>query len=133
MPETIYYDGGCGFCHRAIKFVAKRDTTGRFVFAPRHGDYARDKLGEACITELPESIVVQRADGQLLFRSDATAYMLMKLGGGWGLFGKTLSLIPRPIRDLGYRGIARVRKRLSDRPTDVCPVVPEQLKDRFRR
>ena len=40
-------------------------------------------------------------------------------------------LIPRPIRDIAYDGVARVRRRLFAPPAEVCPMLPPALRARF--
>ncbi|HZH02738.1 MAG TPA: DCC1-like thiol-disulfide oxidoreductase family protein [Myxococcaceae bacterium] len=35
--DILFYDGGCGLCHRAVRFVLARDPAGRFRFAPLGG------------------------------------------------------------------------------------------------
>ena len=45
-------------------------------------------------------------------RSAAAVRSLWALGGVWGFLGWCLWLIPWPLRDLGYVGVARMRYRL---------------------
>ncbi|MCG8456236.1 MAG: DCC1-like thiol-disulfide oxidoreductase family protein [Holophagales bacterium] len=128
--ETLFYDGDCGVCHWAVKFVARRDPDGRaFRFAPLEGSTSLELLGER--RDLPDSIVVLAESGRLLLRSSALIHVLMRLGGIWALLGRLLWIVPRPLRDLGYDLFARVRHRLVRRPEAACPVLPPQLRGRF--
>ena len=44
-PETIFYDGGCGLCHRFVRFVIKRDPDGTlFRYAPLEGAQSVTRL-----------------------------------------------------------------------------------------
>ena len=120
--ETLFYDGDCGVCHWAVKFVARRDPEGRaFRFAPLEGSTSLELLGER--RDLPDSIVLLAESGQM--------HVLIRLGGIWAWLGRLLWLVPRPLRDLGYDLFARVRHRLVRRPEAACPVLPPELRGRF--
>lgn len=130
--ERIYYDGECGLCQRAVRFVLAEDPDGRrFRFAPLQGErFARD-FEPALRARLPDSIVVHTADGRVLVRSDAVVHLLQRLGGVWRVLGTLLALVPRPLRDLAYDAIARVRTRLFAAPKVLCPLGPKHVTDRF--
>ena len=42
-----------------------------------------------------------------------------------------LAVIPRPMRDLTYDFIARIRYRIFGKRDDMCPIVPPDLRARF--
>ncbi len=128
----IFYDGHCGLCHRAVLFSLRHDRDGsRFRFAPLQGETLRQQLPAEVIAGLADSIVVIDREGTVLQESDAVLSMLHRIGGGWASLGRLCSWVPRSLRDLVYRAIARIRTRLFRRPPDVCPVVPEELRSRF--
>lgn len=128
----VFYDGGCGLCHRTVRFAIARDRDGsRFRFAALGSEAFRRLVPEALRAGLPDSIVVLTPDGTLLARSAAAIHILERIGGPWRLQGRLLALVPQGIRDLGYNGIARLRHRLFGRPTDACPVTPPELRARF--
>jgi predicted DCC family thiol-disulfide oxidoreductase YuxK len=130
--EAIYYDGHCGLCHRAVRFVLAEDRAGdAFRFAPLGGNAFRVAVPEDARAGLPDSIVVQRADGGLLARSAAVLYIGARLGGAWRTLAAVTWIVPRPLRDLAYDGVARVRYRLFGRPAEVCPIIPPELRGRF--
>ena len=128
----VFYDGHCGLCHRAVMFVLRRDADGsRFRFAPLQGETLRQQLSEDRISQLADSLVVIGVDGRVLQQSDAVLLILDQLGGGWRALGRLSSWVPRSLRDLVYRGIARIRHRLFKRQNDLCPVVPAELRSRL--
>jgi predicted DCC family thiol-disulfide oxidoreductase YuxK len=134
MPNTefLFYDGHCGLCHRAVKFVLKHDRSGNaFRFAPLQGPTFESRVSVNQRKGLPDSIVVLTREGPLLVRSDAFIHILKRLGGGWAMLGGTLEVIPRPMRDLAYDFIARVRYRVFGTRADLCPIVPADLRARF--
>ena len=63
--------------------------------------------------------------------SDATLRVLSRLGGAWRVVAAVACVFPRPVRDLVYDGVARVRRRLFAMPPDACPLIPQRLRDRF--
>jgi predicted DCC family thiol-disulfide oxidoreductase YuxK len=132
QPELLFYDGGCGLCHRAVRFALWADTKGRaFRFAPLGGATFDALVAPDDRQRLPDSLVVRTRDGRLFTRSTGALYVLRRLGSGWRALAFLLSLVPRPIRDAAYDFIARIRFRLFAKPRDVCPVVAAPLRDRF--
>lgn len=130
--ERIFYDGHCGLCHRAVRFVIARDAHGQFFrFAPLQGTTFGKLVPTAERASLPDSMVVLTGDGRLLIRSDAFIYILRRLGGFWRVLGRIIAVIPRGIRDGVYNIIARLRYRVFGRRAEVCPVTPPELRARF--
>ena len=130
-PLLLFFDGNCGLCHRAVLFVLRRDPSGRFRFAPIGGRRYREAIREVERTGLPDSLLLVDATYRILTRSDAILEIGARLGGFWSTVSKVGRLIPRPIRDGVYDGIARVRGRLFRRPQESCPRVPDRWRDRF--
>lgn len=132
MVERIYYDGECGVCHWAVKFVASRDgTPPAFRFAPLHGETFRGSFPEIDEQDLPDSMIVESRDRQLLMRSDGMVHILRRLGGLWRPLALLLRAVPRPVRDTGYDLFARVRHRFAARPAGTCPILPPDMRGRF--
>jgi predicted DCC family thiol-disulfide oxidoreductase YuxK len=132
QAEIVFYDGHCALCHGAVKFVLKHDRSGSaFRFAPLQGSTFESRVSPALRAGLPDSVVVLTREGVLLVRSNAFLYILRRLGGGWKTLGTILRVIPRPLRDLVYDFVARVRYRVFGKRDDVCPVVPPDWRTRF--
>ncbi len=130
--ERIFYDGHCGLCHGAVRFVIARDPEGlRFRYAPLQGTTIEKLVPADRRAALPDSIVVLTDDERLLIRSDAFIHVLRRLGGFWRVIGAIIAIIPRPIRDGVYNFIARVRYRIFGRRPEVCPVTSPELRARF--
>lgn len=130
--ELLFYDGHCGLCHRAVKFVLKHDRSGNaFRFAPLQGATFESRVAADRRAVLPDSVVVLTEDGALLVRSNAFLHILRRLGGGWRALGSVLGVIPRPVRDVVYDFVARIRYGVFGRRDDLCPIVPADLRKRF--
>jgi predicted DCC family thiol-disulfide oxidoreductase YuxK len=131
-PDVLFYDGGCGLCHRAVRFVLAEDVDGSaFRFAPLDSDTFRAATSEETRATLPDSFVVLTKAGTVLTRSAAVRYILARLGGFWRLLGGLAGLVPTWLLDRLYDGVARVRRRLFARPKDACPLLPPHLRKRF--
>lgn len=130
--DLVFYDGSCGLCHHAVRFLVARDADGhRFVYAPLGGETFRERLEGEATRDLPDSIVLLAADGSVLIRSQAALRLLGRLGGGWRVLAAALRLIPTGLADFAYDLIARIRYRLFARPRESCPVLPAPLRTRF--
>jgi predicted DCC family thiol-disulfide oxidoreductase YuxK len=122
----LFYDGHCGLCHSAVKFVLKHDCRTVFRFAPLRGELASRRLP----ARPPDTMVIETENGNLLMRSSAWICILDRLGGPWKL-AASLALDPSPIRDLAYRIVAALRRRIFGRPDMTCPILPAELRRRF--
>jgi predicted DCC family thiol-disulfide oxidoreductase YuxK len=129
--EWIFYDGNCGLCHRVVRFVLAEDRIGRFIFSPLQGETFQRTVREEVREGLPDSFVVFDQFGRLLLRSDAVIHITTRLGGLWRVLGSILAIVPKPIRDAGYRLVGAVRHQLFAKPPQSCPVVPSELRIRF--
>jgi predicted DCC family thiol-disulfide oxidoreductase YuxK len=131
-PERVFYDGGCGLCHRSVRFVIARDPQGRaFRYAPLGGETFGREVEPAKAHDLPDSFVVVTRDGRVLVRWGAVLHVLAALGGIWRVLAVTGRIVPRPVGDFLYDRVAAVRKRLFRPPDDACPVAPAELRRRF--
>ncbi len=134
MPSQsiVFYDGGCGLCHRAVRFALAHDRDGsRFRFAPLDSDAFRAAVPAAMRATLPDSIVLRDPDGTLHVRSDAVLTMCRRLGGRWSALAAIAGVLPRRLLDAAYDAVARVRLRLFRPPDAACPMLPAHLRDRF--
>ena len=128
----MFYDGHCGLCHRAVRFVLAEDREGKlFRFAPLQGETFQRLVAAEQRKTLPDSVVVLTADGRLLVRSEAFLDILRRLGGAWRVVAVVLGVVPRGLRDFVYDFVARVRFHVFGRREDLCPVMPAELRARF--
>jgi predicted DCC family thiol-disulfide oxidoreductase YuxK len=131
-PTRVFYDGSCGLCHRFVRFLLAEDRQGTaFRFAPLQGPTFEGAFSADVRASVPDSIVVQDEDGIAQIRSVAVLNALDRLGGGWRAVAVISRIVPRPLRDLVYDGVARVRRTIFAKPPDVCPIVPAHLTRRF--
>lgn len=124
----IFFDGVCGFCNRTVNWVLRHDRNRLFLLAPLQGEHAR-RLVEPAIRENVASVVLL-VNGTSYIRSAAVCRILMLFGGIWYVFGLLLWLVPRPLRDLGYRIVARYRYLLFGK-LEACRIPTPEERDRF--
>ena len=135
MPPILLYDGVCGLCNRLVQFILRRDRHVVFRFASLQSPLAAQILTRhgANPADLDTVYVVlnhQQPGESLLPRSDAVLFILAHLGGIWRACALVLKLLPRSIRDVPYRVVARNRYRIFGR-YDSCPVPTEATRARF--
>jgi predicted DCC family thiol-disulfide oxidoreductase YuxK len=130
-PETLFYDGTCGLCHGAVRFVLAEDRFARFRFATLQGKTFRAAVPKAEREALPDSLVLETRKGAILTKARAVRHGLAALGGSWRVLGGMSRIVPLPLLDAAYDAVARVRHRLFRRPADACPITPPDLRARF--
>ncbi|MCA9321393.1 MAG: DUF393 domain-containing protein, partial [Planctomycetes bacterium] len=81
QPDIVFFDGGCGLCHRAVRHALRHDRgRDQFRFAPLVGPTADEVLDEAFRRDPPDSLVVVTPEGEHLLRSSAVIRILKRLG-----------------------------------------------------
>ncbi|MBA2355167.1 MAG: DUF393 domain-containing protein [Acidobacteria bacterium] len=113
QTPIVIFDGDCGFCQRAIRFIHRHDAVGHFRFAARQSPAGIRLLGESGSGVAPNSLVLVDDAGTWL-RSDGVLRIAARLDWPWSLARAGL-LVPRGVRDLAYRGVAAIRHRISQR------------------
>lgn len=124
----VFFDGHCNLCNRFIDFLISRDHANRLKFAPLQGRTAASELGSEFNPGAPDTVVYKKA-GATYTRSTAAIYAVAELGGLYSL-AKILLVIPRFIRDWGYRAVAANRYRLFGR-RDTCRLPTEAERQKF--
>jgi predicted DCC family thiol-disulfide oxidoreductase YuxK len=127
----VIFDGHCGLCSRAVRWLMQRDRENRLRFAPSDSPQVAEVLSRHGFNSQraefgPDSIVVvSDVDGateRFLVRSAAVLALLAELPRPWPAIARTLSWIPQPARELGYRLIARWRYLLGGKqPSCAIP------------
>jgi predicted DCC family thiol-disulfide oxidoreductase YuxK len=128
-PSLVFYDGECGLCQRAVRFVLSEDVGEAWRLSPLQGEtFTALGIAESAI---PDSMGVKVGD-RLLWHSSAVVLLLWRIGGYWRVAGALLWCVPKPLRDLGYVCVARVRRSLFAKPSGLCPLMPPDLAARFQ-
>lgn len=136
--KVVFFDGVCGLCNRFVNFILSRDSQATIRFAPLQGETSQ-RWGVASLvarqvqTEQPaafETVVWFDREGRSFVRSAAVVRVLWELGGLWKIVGNLLWLIPRPLRDMGYRCVSASRYRLFGK-REQCRLPTSSERSRF--
>jgi predicted DCC family thiol-disulfide oxidoreductase YuxK len=135
----VVFDGHCGLCNRSVRWFLRHDRRERLRFVASESARVAGLLARQSI-DVPDSelgpgtiLVVHDPGGpaeRILVRSEAVLALLGELPQPWPAVGVTLGWIPRPVRDLGYRLVARWRYRIWGR-LESCPVPTDEERARF--
>ena len=128
----VLFDGVCGFCDAAVRWLVRHDPEGRLRFAPLQGETAaRLRARHPGIPEGLETLVyVPASDGdEIYLRSEAVFRACAAISGSPRWVG-ILARLPRALTDLAYRLFARGRYRVFGR-YDACPIPTPEQRARF--
>lgn len=126
---VIVFDGVCVLCNGWVRFLLRHDRRRRFRFAAMQGEAGRRLLaGHGLDPDDPVSFLLLEARG-VRTDSDAIIEVLNALGGPWRA-ASALRLLPRGLRDSGYRALARNRYRWFGR-RNSCLLPAANEADRF--
>lgn len=114
---VLLYDGDCGLCNGVVRRLLAADHAGRLHYAPLQGEPAQAYLkARGLPTEDFDSLVFvpdwhRPAAHPPLLRTDGALAAAHVAGGGWRRI-TWLRILPRGLRDFGYKLIARSRYAL---------------------
>lgn len=111
--HIVFFDGECGFCNAAVRWILQRDTHHIFKFASLQSDAGKEiKQHLSLDPGYIQSIIVWEPHQQKGFvKSRAAAEILKQLPGYRWLY-LSLKTIPLFIADFLYGLVARYRKYL---------------------
>lgn len=123
----LLYDGSCGFCQQSVQFVLQQERTDEVLFAPLQSDFARQIIAKHPHLKDIDSIVFILGK-DVLVESDAVWALASYLRAPFG-YAKFIRIIPKGLRDVAYRIVAKYRHRFIRRGNEACLLpTPEQRK-----
>ena len=128
MP-ILLFDGHCNLCNAWVQYVVKRDSSSTIRFASLQSGAGRRLLEEHKIDENYIESLVLFEEGIFSVSSNAALRILLYLNG-WERHLIFLSVVPRSLRDLVYRFIAKNRYKWFGR-REQCMVPTAELSKRF--
>jgi len=132
--HLLLYDGKCGFCNGAVRFVLARDRRRAFRFAalqsaPAAAELARCGRPPADLTTLVVIERYQSSEPRLHDRAGAVLVVARALGWPWNVI-TVLAMLPRRWLDAAYDVVARHRHRIPGQ-ADACVVPRPEDRERF--
>ena len=126
---VLVYDGSCGFCSRAVRFILRHERCHDLLFVPRDSAMGKE-LRRTFHLEDVESMLWIAGD-QASIESNAVLRAARYLGGVWSALAALGSLVPSPLRNWAYRLLARHRRKLSSPAATSCLVPTPEQRERF--
>lgn len=124
----ILFDGVCNLCNSSVQFIIKHDKAAYFNFASLQSDFGGQLKETKQIPDNVDSIILVE-NSKVYMQSSAILRIARNLDGVWKLAAAAL-IIPRPIRDMVYRYVAKNRYRWFGKQ-DQCMLPSPELKERF--
>lgn len=131
---VLLYDADCGFCSRVVQFVLRHERGGGTLqFAGLRSAYAQRALARFPELRHVDSMVWLGRDregaAEVLVRSAAALRLATYLGGYWRWAAVLAAVVPRVVRDMVYRTVARHRMAAAPHPS--CYVADDSQRARF--
>lgn len=131
--RILFYDGECGLCTNSVKFFMENDTAKIIQYAPLQGTTAEKCLPKDLRDVSNLSTVVYFEGDESLqairMRSHAIGRALIDVGGLWRVFGWAVIVLPTPLREAGYKFIAKHRLKIF--PKGACALPTQDERDRL--
>jgi len=141
VDSLVLFDGKCNLCNGAVQFIIDHERSPELKFAPLQSDLASERLTEAMGAEATKALVlgatgsgdpdtiVMIEDGKAYTHSTAALRIAGHLTAPWR-WAFVFYVVPRFVRDVVYRWIARNRYRWFGK-TESCRVPTPELRARF--
>lgn len=123
----LLYDGVCNLCEGVVQFVLQRDAAGSVRFAPLQSRPGRALVERFDLAGVDSVVLVEGTAAYT--RSEAALRLCAHLDAPWRWLA-ALRVVPRPLRDPAYDGVARSRYSLFGR-ADRCRRPPADADERF--
>ncbi|MEM7672524.1 MAG: DCC1-like thiol-disulfide oxidoreductase family protein [Verrucomicrobiota bacterium] len=121
---VLWFDAECLICNRSIQFILKYEKDSRLKFGALQSDPGQT-LHQTLFKNGPlESMIYLSSDGELSHSSDALIAVSSHLKAPWSYL-RWLRWIPRKVRNLLYRQIARNRHRWNRKSASCTIPTPE--------
>jgi len=141
MAAVILFDGTCNLCDRAVQLVLDLERDHDLRFTALQSEPGRALLEQSTTPENaralregtrgngdPDSVVLVE-DGRLYTHSTAALRIARHLRWPWS-WAAAFVIVPRPVRDVVYRWVARNRYRWFGK-AESCRVPTPELRTRF--
>ena len=122
VENIIYYDGECGLCHLAVRFILRVDSKSKFYFSPLSN--LDNNLKNI------DSIIAKKGNTGF-YEGQAVIMIFEIIDNNWNYLAKVLKVIPIKFLDTAYRWVSRNRAKISVKKVSSCPVVPTYYQKRF--
>ena len=111
----LFFDGECGLCQHLVHRLLALDRRGGLRFAPLQGPIAQAWLRERGLPTKDFQSLIFLPEGLKgrcghLRKTDGVIAALHAIGHP--RMARYVRLVPRQLRDAGYRGLARVRRSI---------------------
>ncbi|HYF34616.1 MAG TPA: DCC1-like thiol-disulfide oxidoreductase family protein [Prosthecobacter sp.] len=127
--NLLLFDGVCGLCIRAVQSILARDPRGVVRFCSIQSELGRRLyLEQGCDPDNPSTMLLLTPKG--VFSHSDAMIEVGQLLGGWSRWAVLLKIVPRPLRDWGYKFIARHRYKWFGK-RDECMLPQPEWRQRF--
>ena len=131
--NLLFFDGVCNLCDGFVNFVADTDSENRVQFGAlqRHKELlvnrGAGRYAEGGEEELSTLVFIQGST--VYVRSEAALRVMALLDQPWSAVSIFI-LLPRPLRDLGYKLVAEYRYVVFGK-SETCRMPTERFSARF--
>ena len=122
VENVIYYDGECGLCHLAVRFLLRVDSKSKFYFSP---------LSNLDNNEKNIDSIILKKGNEVFYEGQAIIMIFEDIDNNWNYLANVLKLIPINVLDTAYRWVSRNRAKVSVKKVSSCPMVPSHYQKRF--
>ena len=117
--DYLLLDGDCGLCHRLATFIDKRLGKEKDLgYRPILSDDAQKMIATFPKKQQDVDSVYLVRNGKSYIRSAAGIRCLLYMKWYYAMLFPIFWIIPLPIRDIGYRIIAKYRHKFFKKPTE---------------
>jgi predicted DCC family thiol-disulfide oxidoreductase YuxK len=112
----LLFDGECGVCAASVQWVLAHERSNQLRFAALQSQVGRAFVEASGLPPQIDSLLWLELEAGTLrihYYADAVRAVLRYVGGAWSWLDACFGLVPRALRDFGYRWFARHRQSVA--------------------
>jgi predicted DCC family thiol-disulfide oxidoreductase YuxK len=126
----MVFDGECVLCNLWVAFALRHSSPEDLVVTSRNSPFWKRHPSFFIVGVATDHSVVAVRGDDIFYQSDAVVAVLQTLRAPWRWLS-VVRIVPRFLRNLVYRFVARIRYHLLGRIAE-CAMVPVDVRDRLK-
>lgn len=128
--KVVFFDGVCNFCNSTVNYIWDNNSNRDISFSSLQSEFSKDFFRKKKIDITDLNTIYFFENNVLYKKSDAIIKIALNLDGNIKLFGKVLKIIPKFLRDFGYKVFSKNRYLLFGK-SDSCRLPTQEERNYF--
>lgn len=126
--QIIIFDGECGFCNKAVLFIAKKDIENKFLLVSNLSKRGQETLNSLGLDKVANKTLILIKDNKHFVKGKAIKKIAKEIRISMILLF-VLRIIPNQLLNFGYSIFSRIRKKIAR--NNHCQIPSNDILNKF--